>query len=92
MVVAEFSITPVGKEDMRPYIDAAVEEVKRAGLKYEVDALSTSIEGDLNEVFDVVRKAHSAVRERSAGRVITEMRLDDKDEGATIDKEVEGYR
>lgn len=92
MVVAEFSITPVGDEEMRPYVDAAVEEVKRAGLKYEVDALSTTVQGNLDQIFDVVKKAHQAVQSKGVGRIITELRIDDKQEGVSIEDEVEGYR
>lgn len=92
MVVAEFSVTPVGDEEMRPYVDAAVEEIKRAGLKYEVDALSTTIEGELDEIFEVAKKAHTAVRQKGVGRVITELKIDDKADGISIEDEVEGYR
>ena len=92
MVVAEFSVTPVTGEDLRPYVDAAVEEVKKAGLKYEVDALSTTIEGEVDEVFDVVRRAHNAVKSKGADRVMTELRIDDRRTGVTIEEEVEGYR
>lgn len=92
MVVAEFSVTPVGKDEMRPFVDAAVEQVRQSGLKYEVDALSTTVEGDLDQVFEVVKRAHSAVREKGAGRVITELKIEDKQEGISIDGIVEGYR
>lgn len=92
MVVAEFSVTPVGEEEMRPYVDTAVEQIKQSGLKYEVDALSTTMEGDLDQIFEVVKKAHAAVRQKGVGRVITELRIDDKEEGVSIEDEVEGYR
>lgn len=92
MVVAEFSVTPIIGEEMRPYVDAAVDEVKKSGLKYEVDAMSTTVEGDLQQILDVIKKAHDAVKQKGADRVLTEVRIDDRAEGVTIEKEVEGYR
>jgi uncharacterized protein (TIGR00106 family) len=92
MVVAEFSVTPLVDKEIKPYVDAAVEEVKKAGLKYEVDAMGTTMEGDLDTIFTVVKKAHEKVKAESHGRVMTEIRIDDKPEGVTIDSELEGYR
>ncbi len=92
MIVAEFSITPVMGDDLRPYVDVAVDEVKKSGLKYEVEAMGTTIEGDVDQVFEVVKRAHNAVKQRGADRVLTELRIDDRRTGVTIQQEVEGYR
>lgn len=92
MVIAEFSITPIVGGEMRPYVDAAIEVVKRSGLKYEVEAMGTTIEGDLQTILDVIRKAHEAVMQAGADRVLTEVRIDDRREGVTMKEEVEGYR
>jgi uncharacterized protein (TIGR00106 family) len=92
MIVAEFSVTPVTGEDLRPYVDAAVDEVKKSGLKYEVEAMGTTIEGEIDQVFEVVRRAHNAVKSKGADRVLTEIRIDDRRTGVTISQELEGYR
>lgn len=92
MVVAEFSVTPVVGGEMRPYVDAAIEEVKKSGLKYEVEPMGTSVEGDVEQILDVVMKAHRAVKQKGADRVLTELRIDDRAGSVTINEEVEGYR
>lgn len=92
MVVAEFSVTPVVGENLRPYVDAAVDVVKKSGLNYEVDAMSTTIEGELDQVLEVIRKAHRAVMGMGAGRVLTEIRIDDRETGVSMEEELEGYR
>lgn len=92
MVVAEFSVTPVVGENLRPYVDAAIDVVKKSGLNYEVDAMSTTIEGELDRVLDVIKAAHRAVMGVGAGRVLTEIRIDDRETGVTMDEELEGYR
>jgi uncharacterized protein (TIGR00106 family) len=91
-VVAEFSVTPLVDGAIKPYVDAAVNEVKKSGLKYEVDALGTTVEGDLDQVLDAVKRAHQAVRQKGVHRFFTELRIDDKEDGTTIKEEVEGYR
>lgn len=92
MLVAEFSITPVTGDDLTPYIDAAIKIVEKSGLKFEVDALGTTLEGELDQVLDVIKQAHQAVIDLGAGRVLTEIRIDHKATGVTIDEEVGRYR
>ncbi|MCE5315637.1 MAG: MTH1187 family thiamine-binding protein [Armatimonadota bacterium] len=92
MVVAEFSITPLGKSEIKPFIDAAVREVEKSGLKYEVDAMATTIEGELDEILNVVRNAHAAVKASGAERILLELRIDDRAYGITIDEEIADYR
>lgn len=92
MVVAEFSVTPIVGENLRTYVDAAVDVVAKSGLNYEVDAMSTTIEGELDEVLDVIKRAHRAVMNVGAGRALTEIRIDDREMGVSINEELEGYR
>lgn len=92
MVIAEFSVTPVGSEEQRPYVDAAIDEVKKSGLHYEVEAMGTTVQGEITQVLNVVMRAHQAVKGKGVGRVITEIRIDDQAEEASIEQQVEGYR
>lgn len=91
-VVAEFSVTPLVDGTIKPYVDAAVEEVKKSGLRYQVDPMGTTVEGELDQVLETIKRAHKAVRSKGVHRFITELRIDDSEEGVTIDREVEGYR
>ena len=92
MVIAEITITPVVGGALRPYIDAAVDVVRKSGLNYEVEAMGTTIEGELDQVLEVVRKAHEAVRQKGADRVLTEVKIDDRAGGVTMNEELEDYR
>jgi uncharacterized protein YqgV (UPF0045/DUF77 family) len=42
---------------------------EKSGLKFEVGAMGTTIEGTLDEVFEVVKNAHRAVLAAGAGRL-----------------------
>lgn len=92
MAIAEFSVTPVVGEELTPYIDAAIDVVKNSGLKYEIDALSTTIEGELDQILTVVGDAHRAAIRAGARRVVTALQIDDKWVETSIEEQLEGYR
>ena len=65
MIVA-FSITPLGVgEGVGDYVADAVRVVRDSGLPNHTDAMFTSVEGDWDEVMDVVRRAVDAVAVRA---------------------------
>ncbi|HEY3298102.1 MAG TPA: MTH1187 family thiamine-binding protein [Armatimonadota bacterium] len=92
IVVAEFSVTPLVAGTIKPYIDSAISEIDRAGLKKEVGPASTTVEGDLDQVMMAIKNAHQAVLNKGADRVVTEIRIDEKKGGLTMRDELEGYR
>lgn len=63
MLVA-FSVAPSGGRDtdsVHDAVAAAVAIVRESGLPHRTDAMFTTIEGDWDEVFDVIRRATDAV-------------------------------
>lgn len=61
MIVA-FSVTPLGVgESVGEYVADAVRVVRESGLPHRTDAMFTSVEGEWQEVMDVVRRAVDAV-------------------------------
>ena len=61
MLVA-FSVTPIGVgEEVAEYVADAVRVVRESGLPNRTDAMFTTVEGDWDEVMDVVRRAVDAV-------------------------------
>lgn len=65
MIVA-FSVTPLGVgEEVGEYVAEAVRVVRASGLPHRTDAMFTSIEGEWDEVMDVVRRAVAAVEARA---------------------------
>ncbi|QMU72181.1 MTH1187 family thiamine-binding protein [Streptacidiphilus sp. P02-A3a] len=78
MIVA-FSVTPIGTgEDVGEAVAEAVRVVRASGLPNHTDAMFTSLEGEWDEVMDVVKRAVEAVRER-AGRVSLVLKADLRD-------------
>ena len=65
MIIA-FSITPLGVgEGVGEYVADAVGVVRDSGLPNHTDAMFTSVEGDWDEVMDVVKRAVDAVAARA---------------------------
>jgi uncharacterized protein YqgV (UPF0045/DUF77 family) len=64
MLVA-FSVAPSGGEapdaSVHDAVAAAVRVVRESGLPNRTDAMFTTIEGDWDEVFDVIKRATEAV-------------------------------
>ena len=64
MLVA-FSVAPAGPLDgsasMAPVVAAAVRVVRESGLPHRTGSMFTEVEGEWDEVMDVVRRATDAV-------------------------------
>jgi uncharacterized protein (TIGR00106 family) len=61
-MIAAFSITPLGVgEGVSRYVAEAVKVVRDSGLPNQTDAMFTSVEGEWDEVMDVVKRAVDAV-------------------------------
>jgi uncharacterized protein (TIGR00106 family) len=65
MIIA-FSITPLGVgEGVGEYVADAVRVVRESGLPNHTDAMFTSVEGDWDEVMEVVKGAVDTVAARA---------------------------
>ncbi|PRZ14038.1 MTH1187 family thiamine-binding protein [Nesterenkonia sandarakina] len=64
-MLAAFSVAPVAADTTDGSLSAAVAEavrvVRESGLPHETTSMFTTIEGDWDEVFDVIRRATEAV-------------------------------
>ena len=75
MLVA-FSVSPMGVgESVSEAVAAAVRVVRDSGLPNRTDAMFTTIEGEWDEVMDVVRRATEAAGQ-GAGRVSLVLKAD----------------
>jgi uncharacterized protein (TIGR00106 family) len=76
MVLLEMSITPLGKgESVSPYVAECVRLVEASGLDFELHAMGTIVEGELDEVLDLMRRCIETVAQHS-DRVTCAAKLD----------------
>ena len=63
MVLLEFSMSPLGKgESVGPYVSRSLEIIAQSGLDYRLHAMGTVVEGEWDQVFDVVRRCFEEMR------------------------------
>jgi uncharacterized protein YqgV (UPF0045/DUF77 family) len=63
-VIAEIQVapSPPGTADNpHGHVEAAIEVIAGSGLRYEVGALGTTLEGEADRVWDTLRAAHEAM-------------------------------
>lgn len=93
MVVAEVSITPVGTRTPSEsgYVAKAVKALdQQRGLKYQLTAMGTLLEGELSEVLEAIKKMHESVFGEDVKRVVTSITIDDRrDKNLTMEYEVQ---
>ena len=62
MVLLEFSVSPLGAgESVSPAVAKCLEIVEQSGLDYQLHAMGTLIEGELNAVLEVLRRCIETV-------------------------------
>jgi uncharacterized protein YqgV (UPF0045/DUF77 family) len=63
-MIAEIQVAPSPPgtpEDPHAHVEAAIAVIKASGLRYEVGALGTTLEGEADEVWATLRAAHEAM-------------------------------
>ena len=62
MVLLEFSVSPLGAgESVSPAVARCLEIVEQSGLEYQLHAMGTLVEGELNQVLEILRRCVEAV-------------------------------
>jgi uncharacterized protein (TIGR00106 family) len=77
-MVAELRVTPVGAgvsfvrliADLLPILD-------ESPLQYELHAMGTTVEGEIDAILELVRRCHQELR-KHAERVLIELSIDDR--------------
>jgi uncharacterized protein (TIGR00106 family) len=88
MAIVFLTITPLGTAtpSVSRYVAGVERILRESGLKNQLTAMGTIIEGDLDEILAVVRRMHEHPFAQGALRVSTSIRIDDRrDEVATIE-------
>lgn len=81
-VIADLCIVPLGVGvSLSEYIAACEKVLKKAGLKTQLHAYGTNIEGEWDQVFKAIRRCHQVVHQMGAPRISTTLKF-----GTRIDK------
>ena len=96
MAVVEVSVVPLGtgSTGLSEYVAACQavlqEAAERDGIKFQLTPMSTVLEGDLDQVLQVIRKMHELPFDKNALRVVTSIKIDDRrDKSATMQQKID---
>jgi uncharacterized protein (TIGR00106 family) len=95
MIIASLSIAPLGKStSVSTYVKTVIETLKKEQVKFQTNPMATVIEtNDIATLFHVIQKAHQAVVEQGADRIITEIKIDDRrDKEATMESKLDSLK
>jgi len=84
-VIAEIQVAPSPPgtpEDPHGHVEAAIAVIQGSGLRYEVGALGTTLEGDDDAVWATLRAAHEAMLAAGATSGISHVKI------ATVDRTI----
>jgi uncharacterized protein (TIGR00106 family) len=82
-VIADFSIVPLGVGlSLSSYIAQCEKVLKEAGLKTQVHAYGTNIEGEWDAVLAAVKRCHQVLHAAGVPRISTVLKL-----GTRIDRD-----
>lgn len=82
----------VREEEIYPVVDKVIELIKNSGVKYEVGPMETTMEGELDVLLNIVKKAQDICVNEGAQRVVSVVKIDYKPEGVTMNEKVYKYR
>jgi uncharacterized protein (TIGR00106 family) len=82
-VIADLTVSPFGAGlSVSKYIAACEQIIEEAGLRSNLHAYGTNIEGEWDEVLAAVKKCHQKLHDMGVPRITSSMKI-----GTRIDKE-----
>jgi uncharacterized protein (TIGR00106 family) len=96
MAIAEISIVPLGTKtpSVSQYVARAIKVLeKEKDIKYELTAMGTIVEGDLDRILAVVRKMHEETFGEGIARVLTTVKIDDRrDKSQSVKEKIDSLK
>jgi uncharacterized protein (TIGR00106 family) len=96
MAIIDISVVPVGTggPSVSEYVAGAVKLLQQEpGIKYELTAMNTIIEGDLAHLLTLARRMHESAFSAGARRVVTTLRIDERrDKPLTIEGKIKAVK
>jgi uncharacterized protein (TIGR00106 family) len=93
-VIADFTIVPLGGgASLSPYIAECENILREAGLKVQLHANGTNLEGEWDSVLSAIRSCHEAVHRMGAPRIFTTLTIGTRtDRDQTLEDKVRSVK
>lgn len=73
--IMSIQIIPKTKTDAIPFVDAAIQLIEDSGLKYHVNPLDTTVEGDMDSCLKLIKSMNELMIEKGSDYVITQVKF-----------------
>ncbi|MDQ7095325.1 thiamine-binding protein [Desulfosporosinus sp. PR] len=92
-IMMAFQVLPK-VEDSRLFevVDEAIAVVAASGVTYEVGPMETTMEGEPDQLWAIIREAQDACIKAGASRVLTYIKMDYNPGKTTIEEKIKKYR
>lgn len=92
--IADITVIPIGVGvSLSRYVAACEKVFKDAGLKTELHANGTNIEGEWDEVFYAIKKCHEVIHEMGSPRIFTTIHVGTRiDRDQTMEDKIESVK
>tara|TARA_B100001769_G_C21914191_1_gene493215 strand:- start:456 stop:755 length:300 start_codon:yes stop_codon:yes gene_type:complete len=93
-IIVDLCIVPIGVgTSLSEYIAECQKVITKAGLKHELHANGTAIEGEWDSVFIAIKKCHAVVHHMGAPRIHTNIKLGTRnDKNQSIDQKISSVK
>lgn len=81
-----------GNKDIYDLVDQGISVIRDSGVPYIVGPMETTMEGDYDELMEIVKKAQEAVVAAGSERVLTVIKVDYRPSGVTMEEKIRKYR
>ncbi len=93
-VIADLCVIPLGVGvSVSEYVAACEKVLKQAGLKIQLHAYGTNIEGEWDKVFKAIKRCHEVVHQMGAPRITTTLKFGTRtDRKQTMEEKVKSVK
>ncbi|KYC50740.1 MAG: hypothetical protein AMQ22_01415 [Candidatus Methanofastidiosum methylothiophilum] len=76
-MIVEISFVPIGVgTSLSRYIAKVIKNIEKSGLKYQLTPMGTIIEGEWDEISNLIDYSHNLIFEMGIERIITNIKID----------------
>ena len=89
-MLGEITVIPQIDGPAREIVGNVVKEIAAQGLRYDVGAAGTAVEGDIDAILAAVRAVDQRLRAEGVERAVVELRLQLEPHPETLEHQVQG--
>ncbi len=93
-IIVAIQVIPKNPEHITTYdiVDRAIEVIQKSGLKYVVGPMETTMEGQLDDCLNVIKKIQGVCINAGATSLLSMIKIHYQPEGSSIEDKIHKYK